>query len=409
MSEERSPLETVVEEARRDLVPPQVDWSAVERGLEARLATEDRAPRVAHVRSGGTRGRIVALGLAAAAAAVLVLGRDREAPIGGIQATQIDVSGSGGTLRGTEGGEVRIGGVVAESGQGLRTGDVVEVGSARAVFERPRKVTWLLEGENGPGRGRARVTAMTEPVVIALEEGAIEAQVAKSEAPETFAVDVSAAGRTVRVAVHGTHLRVTRAGSRVVVDLSEGVVSIGVPPRTGPTYGQLVTAPAHVELDVADPATAVRVDHERASVRAPVSLGPGEPALASAKGEPAPPPKTRPAATPLPAVAPPSGVVEAPARKPDAQVAAPPPPAVSSSVIAAAVRECVVAARKGRPEIRVTVSSTLRLRVAPDGEIQSAVFDPPLSPEVQGCAATKIYGAKLDTTGAVEVPIQLSY
>ncbi len=401
-------LDDLVKEAREDMTPPEIDWDRVERRLEQRIANEDIAPRVAHARAPGAYGRILAFGLAAAAAAVLVVGRDRDgAPLGGATASTQEAA-SGGTLRVTEGaGDVRVSGVVAESGLGLRGGDLVEVSEARAVFDRPRKVTWLLEGEAGPGRGRARVTSASEPIVLSLEEGAIEAQVARSDAPESFAVDVSSGGRTVRVAVHGTHLRVVRAGTKVVVDLSEGVVSIGVPPRVGPTYGALVTAPAHVELEIADPVGTLRVDHDRASVRAPIALGPGDLSTMLAR-EPMPSPGA-PRPTTSPVLAAPAAATSGAPHKPDAVVAAPQPAAASAADVEKAVRDCVVTVRKTRPEVKVTVSSTLRLRVSPSGDVQSAVFDPPLAPEVQTCAAGKIYPMKLDGNGAVDVPINVAY
>lgn len=405
-------LDDLVREAKKSYAPREgddLDWDAVEARLEKRLATEEVAPRVARLRASGSFARVAALGLAAAAAAVLVVGREREGgPLGAVT-TASPETGSAGTLRAAEGSEVRVGGVLAETGLGLRTGDVVEVSGGRAVFERPRKVTWLLEGEGGQGgHGRLRVASTNEPVVLSLEEGAVEAQVTRSELPETFAVDVTSGGRTVRIAVHGTHLRVARTGGHVVVDLSEGVVSIGVPPRTGPTYGALVTAPAHVELDVGE-LEAMRVDRARASVRAPVALGPGE-RDTTASRDPAPPAPRTAAAAPgaLAPPAPASAAVDAPHGKAEGPGTTAPRPA-SAADVANAVRECVASARKARPEVKVSVATTLHLRISDAGEVLSAVFDPPLAPEVQTCSAGKIYGTKVEGSGAVDVPITLSY
>lgn len=402
-------LDELVTEAKQSYAPREdLDWDALEARLEKRLAVEEVAPRVESLRASGSIARVAAFGLAAAAAAVLVLGREREGgPLGAVTVGGAETT-SAGTLRATEGSDVRVGGVLAETGLGLRTGDVVEVNGGRAVFERPRKVMWLLEGESGQaGHARVRVAATNEPVVLSLEEGAVEAQVTRSDLPETFAVDVTSGGRTVRIAVHGTHLRVARAGGHVVVDLSEGVVSIGVPPRTGPTYGTLVTAPAHVELDVGA-LEAMRVDHARASVRAPNALGPGERETTAAR-EAAP--SLRPASSPPGALAPPaqaSAVADAPHARTEGPATTPPRPA-SAADVANAVRECVASARKARPEVKVTVATTLHLRISDAGEVLSAVFDPPLAPEVQTCAAGKIYGTKVEGTGTVDVPITLSY
>ena len=80
------------------------------------------------------------------------------------------------------------------------------------------------------------------------------------------------------------------------------------------------------------------------------------------------------------------------------------------AAIAAAVRDC--AAQRNRPEnVRVTVSSSLTLRIAAGGDVETAQFDPPLLPEIQSCAATAIYKAKLaDSAGtSVVIPIDFSY
>ena len=75
--------------------------------------------------------------------------------------------------------------------------------SAQATVDRPGKLTLVLE------RGtRATITHSQGALVLALDEGAVEAQVVPVPSGEAFAVDVGSS----RVAVHGTHLRVARAG-----------------------------------------------------------------------------------------------------------------------------------------------------------------------------------------------------
>jgi hypothetical protein len=220
---------------------------------------------------------------------------------------------------------------------------------------------------------------------------------------EAFAVDVAAAGKVVRVAVHGTHLRVTRAGSRMVVDLTEGVVSIGTPPRTGSTYGTLVTAPAHVELDVADLEHTLTIDHSPAAVRAPIALASHDSVASLTKdqapGTPRPqaqPPTTQPMAHPMAlASADPGPAAQLTAQPPKPEVVKPSPP---REAIIEAVREC--AALKSSPgSVRVTLGTTLKLRVSPSGDVTHAVFDPPLQGDIQFCASETIYKTKLDETG----------
>ncbi len=410
-------LDALVEEAKDDLVPRDVDihWGRVEEKMMARIAAEE-SPLVRDARrasSGRARAlRYGAIALAAAAAAAVFVRRDRDAslldPQGASQSGAALEAQNGGALRSTEGsGEIRIGGAPVSAGHVLRAGDVIEASNVRGIVERPRKVTWLIEPDadaNAPAR--ASVKSADESLVLALEDGAIEAQVVPVQSGEAFAVDVASGGKIVRVAVHGTHLRVTRRGKHMVVDLSEGVVSIGVPPRTGSTYGTLVTAPAHVELDVDDLDRSLRIDHAAASVRAPIPLGPREvPVAAGAVAKPATatPPIAQAAAPKH--EAPPAH--EAPRPPANVEANGPPPP---RDAIAAAIRAC--AAAHNRPsEVHGSVTSTLKLKVAASGEVQSAVFDPPLQPEIQTCSAPSIYKTKFESgdTGLVTVPVEFTF
>jgi hypothetical protein len=431
----KSPIDRLVEEAKSSLAPSEragsvARWKAVEDRVVARLA-EDRAELVAEVNASPRRAKLLQLGafvLAAAAAVAVVVRNELGGPlVDGAVSLQVDLTA--GSLRVTEGGgEVRVDGQPASAGHVLRSGEVLEVDGARALLERSRKVTWLLErGVNGApdappeGVARARVKSAGESLVLGLEDGAIEAQVTPVPSGEAFAVDVAAGKSVVRVAVHGTHLRVARAGTRVVVDLTEGVVSIGAPPRSGSTYGTLVTAPSHIEFDAANLAGTLTVDHSPAAVRAPLSLVSHEAPVAARNDVPTAAPHLGAAAlaapaspaalatVPRPASVPPPRAVD-PAKPELAAKAAPSPPALPArEAIAAAVREC--AAARSRPDnVRVSVTSSLRLKVAKGGEVETAQFDPPLLPEIQACAATAIYKAKLEAGGGnVTIPIDFAY
>lgn len=427
MSEPRSTksaLDALVRDAKNGALEPQVSderWSAVEKQILARMATEERPALVREVNA-SSRVRMLRIGAAvlAAAAAVALLVKNEPAAHDG-EGASIPTSERGAlaasSLRESIGpGSIRVGGQLASAGHVLRAGDMLEADGARAVLERPRKVTWLLEAAN-PGGGapaRARVKSAGESLVLGLEDGAIEAQVTPVPSGEAFAVDIASGSSLVRVAVHGTHLRVYRSGSRVVVDLSEGVVSIGTPPRSGSTYGTLVTAPSHVEFDAADLEHTLRVDHAPAAVREPITLvshegvTTGSNGAARAEALPTAPVDSAAAATAPRSVA----VVPRPASDPSrgetvAKVESIPalPP---REAIAAAVRAC--AAQRSRPEnVRVTVSSTLRLKVSRGGDVETAQFDPPLLPEIQACAATSIYKAKLEPSAGSDVTIPLDF
>ena len=439
-------LDGLVDEARQHLDVPrgagEPAWDRLEARLMEALASsesseeerpqESLAEKPALVRDdedvqAGRRfdrwARGGAVILAVAAAVALFVRRDGgpAADGAGISAVGEAELTSASSLRSMEGsGEVRVNRVVATPGSVVRGGDMIEVEGARAVFERSRKVTWLLESEHREqeqlervqpgGAARARIKGAGEPLVIGLETGAIEAQVTPVPSGEAFAVDVGTDRGVVRVAVHGTHLRVARSGDRVTVDLTEGVVSIGTPPRTGSTIGTLVTAPAHVELDAKEPSS-IRIDHVASAVRAAIPLAPRQTSAArTGSGAPEPGRPESPAMPP-PAMAPPAsppGSAKGITPRSPAAPRSEPPPATAREAISRAVRDC--AAARGRSgDVHVTVTSNLNLRVSPAGEVESAQFSPPLLPEIQTCAAQTIYRTKLEETGAISIPIEYSY
>lgn len=296
-------------------------------------------------------------------------------------------------------GELLIDHAPLAAGQVVRAGDALSVTTGRAVLERAKAVSWLLETDDGEP-ARARVSSAGQqgagparPLVLDLEHGAIEAQVTPVTEGEAFAVDVITKTSIVRIAVHGTHLRVSRAGDRVVVDLTEGVIAIGVAPQSGLTKGTRVTAPAHVELDATDLAS---LTVERTHVRPPVRLGDHEVKF--------PLPATT---EPVEPTEPPHVAANPPAPKP--KLEAPKPNVPPREAIVQAVRQCTVKHAKAASEVKVSVTSSLALTVGPDGIPTLAQFSPPLPPEVQTCAAETIYKTKLDETGNVTVPISFSY
>lgn len=384
-----SVLNALVNEGRLELAPPERDWSRV----EARLLQDLPMPAKKHVRArdGMTRAAFVVL---AAAAAIGLLVRSRAEPAPVVTAPAPVTTSAprvASALTGTEGvGEVTINGLLAKAGRELHADDMIIADHARAVLDRPGKVAWLVEAEDGVAR--ARVTSAGDTLVLGLEDGSIEAQVTPVPVGEAFAVDIAPPGRDrLRVAVHGTHLRVARSGNRIVVDLSEGVVAIGVAPAEGITKGTEIHAPAHIELDATDLGT---LKVERTGVRPPVPLAGHVPALAD-------PVAPAPAAN-----APAAPRVPAHAAAPKAHR----PAAPARETIAAAVRDCASVASRGRTnEVRVTVTSELELQVDANGTVTAALFTPPLVPELQTCAANAIYRTKLEETGTVTVPIEISY
>lgn len=387
-----SMLNALVNEARTELVPASRSWERVEARLMQDLPPARRAPR-------GRAAAVVAL-LAAAAGIGLFL-RPRSEPVAVTPPAVVQHVAS--ALRGTEGtGDVTINGaVVKTTGLELHANDLIGADRARALFERPNKVSWLVESETTPAH--VRVSSAGETLVLALDDGAIEAQVVPVPVGEAFAVDIAPSGHDrVRVAVHGTHLRVTRAGEHVVVDLSEGVVAIGVPPAEGVTHGIEVRAPAHIELDAAD-LSSVKI--ERTGLRAPIALGGHVVNLAPRVDPPALLADKAGSPPLLPSM--PKEVTRPSAGGARTAHKGSLPP---RDAIVAAIRECAGnAGRERTNEVRVTVTSDLQLQVDPSGTVTSAQFTPPLLPEIQTCAASAIYRTTLDEPGVVTIPIEFSY
>jgi hypothetical protein len=55
--------------------------------------------------------------------------------------------------------------------------------------------------------------------------------------------------------------------------------------------------------------------------------------------------------------------------------------------------------------VTVLVNTTLYVTVSEDGAVQSARFDPPVSPEVNACATPAIYRAHFEHGGTITIPV----
>ncbi len=405
--EETSAVDRLARETRAATEAPPVDWESVEAKLFARMKidAEDKRRRGAHV-----MWLPIAGALAAAAALALLVGRGHDAPP--LETPTAQAEPSAGSIVASEGdGEVLVDGrAIAKGATGTTIGAhaVVETrGGARVLVERKASADATAVAFWIEPASRIVVTrsAVRGTLVVALDRGALEAKVTPAPQGEPFAVDVGAS----RVAVHGTHFRVARDGSRVVVDLTEGVVSIGAPPRVGATYGELVTAPAHAEFVAENAAATLKIDHTPSAVRAavafaipvavasppaaPVAIAPT--ATTPTPGSPAPP-------APLVASAPkiePAPSAQPPAATPDPQ---------AEFTIARAVRACL-AARPPAPGVKLTVSTVIELQVGDEGNVQLARFNPPLAPDMQACATAAIYRVRFTGSGAVSIPIDYKY
>ncbi len=411
-------LDDLIRDLKKDTREP--DWKTLDEKLFARLDQEPRSlakgtPSAEQDKPAQPNGRVVWIGasltLAAAAAALLLVHPSR----GTSDSRAAERSVSAGSVMS---GDVVVHGSSARAGSQLSSGDRIEVESV-AYFESPNATgsgvaaRWVAQGGSV-----LEVEHAASPLVLSLEKGAAEAQVTPVPSGEAFAIDVTASsGALVRVAVHGTHLRVARDGDKVVIDLTEGVVSIGAPPRRGSTLGTLVTAPAHVELDARDLGT-LRVDHTLSVVRTPeaVSASPrteAETAFIAPSRQMVSSRETAPESEGT-LLARPSDV------RPQSQKPVPPSTTVpvvetwlrTSDEIASAIQACSrdsAMPNASRTTISTTFVTKVEIKTGDDGAIANLpVFNPPLPPEARECAANVLFkrskfAANDDVTIAIEI------
>jgi ferric-dicitrate binding protein FerR (iron transport regulator) len=401
-------LDAIVKEARAELgvrEAEKVDWDTVDRELFARLAQERRLEATRAVGSRAPMWGVAAVAVAAAACFALVAGKSHEtrsldAPVAVIAPPPA------GSVVGILGvGDFLVDGKPAVVGTTLRLGDELEARGTSVTVDRPGKLTMVLEAGT-----KATVTHVQGSLVLALATGAVEAQVVPVPSGEAFAVDVAGS----RVAVHGTHLRVSREDGRVVVDLNEGVVVLGTAPREGSTVGTLVTAPAHAAFVPGDEPQSLAVSHDPAAVRAPIALAPPPPVTAQGIVTPVataaalPPSRPVPDGRGSPVVAP----VGRPSAPPPAVAAAPAPTGPvadpnAASVLASTVRSCVIA-HPSAENVTVVISTTLHLDLDVDGNVHDARFDPPVAGDVNACAAPVIYRTRFTHGGTADVPVDIT-
>lgn len=274
----------------------------------------------------------------------------------------------------------------------LKAGDIVEAAVGPVAFGEQGVIEWTLSaGSRLVVRDPVPAGGLGSGMhVVELETGSM-----RGSLPATSAgVLVVMAGDTEVASLGpGAVFNVTRSSKRLVMHLERGSASVGMRGQRG--AGRAFAAPLVAAFSLDGGVSVEVLEQETAALLPlPVETEPAEPSAPS-QAQPAPP-----------AVAPsaprhvepaPASVVGAPA--PSASVAAVAPqetkvdPAatLSDSVASSTLVSCVSKARKERqakaPDgVSVTVSSTLKVAVADDGTVKSAVFNPPLERELQGCA-----------------------
>ncbi|MFO0677094.1 MAG: hypothetical protein U0169_11195 [Polyangiaceae bacterium] len=392
------------DEMRRSLEPEgletPIDWRRVDARLFEHVDAHSVAPDDPSVDRVSKR-VFVGASVALAAAVLLAVGfgpKDSSLPTSEAVVTPSSEPKVAANLRREGAGEVLVDGTAKDGLVSLGAGDAIEAKGARAVFPRFSGVAWSLEEGT-----KVVVEKADGGLVVALDRGAVEAEVTPVDHGEAYAVDVDG----VRVAVHGTHLRVASAdgklGRHVTVDLSEGVIAIGSRPVRGSTVGTSVSAPAHVEFDTRDLAASMKVDARPTAIRAPyvfprdVAKAP-TPAIAMHVEPKDPPPVAVPRREEV-AVAKPevrSETVKGPKAVLD-----------PAGFFRAEVERCWGEGSPGTG-VQVRVESKLEVRVNAALHAELVRFDPPLAPPVQACVSKAVLARTYPRAETIVLPIQLS-
>jgi hypothetical protein len=417
-------LRVMVDELKAEPVP-ELPWDAIEQKLLARVEQRDRATardRARWLRPGTALTR--SLGVCAAAAAIALgvsgFGQPSDGSPLGSRSPQATPSGA----HQAEPRHVDVAAVAlaprASKGErdlgALAVGDIVESGDAPIAFARAGLVAWTLAPHSA-----VRVRSMGDATsgvghTVALERGSIRAEVTPRDPSEglveAFAVEV---GKT-RVAVHGTAFSVSMTSDRAIVDVEHGAVAVGPVGHIGATTAHLLVGPKRASFSLDGGRTALLLPRDpspsvgvRIAALPPTAPAAPPPAQAS---EPVPAPIAEPPAhvEPVARARQPQPVAAAtpPAPKPEVAepVAPAAPPLLTVASVRARLQQCFRSTYEpGSSSVQISVSSTLRVSVNPDGSVRSARFDPPLKPEMVGCAGGIMGGRFAEGTGNVDIPV----
>ncbi len=356
MSLEEEPLERLVREARAER-PREIDWTRAEARLE-RAIRDGEAPRASEV-SPATRAPWAALALAAGVAlavgAAWTLGSERPSdPHAGATARDsLPASTPPSADRRT----------ITDPA----TGQAISARAAEVEVVHSGRARWRLE----PG-GEARIADGGDHLTVALERGALFADVVPSARPEAFAVEIGGA----RVAVKGTSFRVVRAEDHVEVEVREGTVVVGPAHTRGATVGSELTAPARGRfgldgMQVGHAAKALSPERGTSRSRGASSAGASSEPQARQRGD---------------------------------RVAG------AASAVVDAAQRCFVESTPLAEGTRITARGKVAITFDAAGTVASLRFDPPLSPAVRRCTDADVRGVTAGELGTeLTVERQLAF
>jgi FecR protein len=269
-------------------------------------------------------------------------------------------------------------------GASIRSGESLEVrGSGRVVFERTKTeerkgIQWSLAASSADTAGRVRVQKEGDAIVLALESGALEADVEPGSSVPILYVET---GKT-RVVVRGTHFRVERQGDDVTVDLMRGKVSV----ETERSAPHMLLAPTHASFQAIR--SELSFTENAALVRSESSFLTLEDATAHAAN-------TKPSAMLVP---------------PNGQQATATLPLLSRDQVSASAQSCIEkygTLAKGEAR-EVIFESVLALDTNADGNVSHLSFDPPVHPDAESCLkAAMAKGKLIEKSTTVRLPLSV--
>lgn len=316
----------------------------------------------------------------------------------------------------------------------LKAGDIVEAPVGPVVFGKSGALEWTLAAG---GRLVVRRGLQSGIHEIELESGSLRGMVA----PGASMPLVITAGETEMVSLGaGAVFSVTRSSKRVVMHLEEGSASVGrrsVPSISRPwelaerVDGRVFSAPmiGAFSLDGGSTFELLPVDTKTAAAdpkpvaspepRRDVAMADKEPVAqsngAQSNGSEPTDVKSVPSSQARAHVAQPavSGPVVASAAPAVSASAAPPSAgAISDAAASSSLIGCISKIRNERQAraadgVRILVDSTLRVVVNEEGAVKSAVFNPPLESDLQGCAVFLLRTKLEPGARVVSIPVSI--
>ena len=328
----------------RTVIDPHLDSRAIEAAVLARVARSD--VESAYVtRSLDARSILRGVGFAAAAAGFALLGWHL------VDRTRQDAPSATRAQFQREPGE---------DGRNLLVGQTITAVDRDVTIKHANVANWRLRAP-----GTVRVVENGERITLALDEGQVDASVAPQQKPEVLAIEVG----HVRVAVHGTVFSVRRNGDMANIQLEEGAVRVGFTDGRDGATERLLAAPSHLTVDVRRQTT----ENSASSRDRQTKVTPPHSSKPRGSGEVT--------ATHVADPAPPATLVEHP---PSGEVER-----IWEAAIVK-VSRCFAAQAGADPSVRVSFGTQIQLRIAPDGAVSLAGFDPPVPREVFDCSQSDV-------------------